>query len=69
MFSTRFRPKARVRPSGADDLAVIDDQAERLTWLADSHGAVCLLCGAGIPTTDSVTMAESMRAHRGGCGR
>jgi len=69
MFSTNLRTKARVRASGADDLAVIDSQAERLSWLADTHGALCLQCGAKIPMADSVTMAESMRAHRGGCGR
>jgi hypothetical protein len=63
-FTHHFRPKARVRYSHAEDLAVTDSERPGLDWLVDSRGLVCVICGAR-----EITAAEGMRAHREGCHR
>ena len=68
MFSKSFRPKSRVRPVDAPDLAVIDPPMD-VSWLVDSHNALCLVprCGAKIPRGDATMMANAMRIHRTVC--
>ena len=70
-FTTAFRPKARVRPSSAPDLAVIDPPTPPV-WLGDSRGLVCINdgCGERIDHGDAGLMAAAMLAHKqAGCGR
>ena len=69
-FTTGLRPKARVRASNAEDLAVTDDRSVMATWLLDNRHAICVKCGHKISLAQrSEDLVAGILAHNEGCYR